>query len=59
MWFWGSIAKFALRKHIANELRPLQWSKLRAGREDVLEIMHDRLNLLFDEAWPKNNISDE
>jgi hypothetical protein len=52
MWLWGKIATWALRWHIARELRPY-CEQNEVSREDCYLASCNRLRKHFDAAWPE------
>ena len=51
MWIWGLIASFAMRRHIARELRPFA-ANADIDRELVRSALVKRINSAFDQKFP-------
>ena len=51
MWVWGKLVAWALRKHIAREIRPY-CERAGVDREAAFEASCSRLRKHFDAAWP-------
>ncbi len=53
MWPWGKLAIWALRQHIARELKPCSEAN-GYSREEAIEASCNKLRAHFDAAWPVN-----
>ncbi len=51
MWVWGKLAIWALRMHIARELRPMAETH-GISRAETIEASRGKLRAHFDAAWP-------
>jgi len=51
MWIWGKLSIFAVRRHIAREIKPLAVAP-GVTREQAIEVTCAKLREHFDAAWP-------